>query len=601
MLYQDDDFYKTLKDVIVDDKRHETYAECVELAKKMAVHVYGDKPMYLLERARPREDNDVKVYRIENYEPTTKAGSDKAIDIVSKIFNPTLYSIRWQQQNQQVEELKQYTLDYYPNYNSIVSFNKDVLLKKMIADPNGLIAVRPKDVPTNDATKVEPIVLVYGSRNIWFQDKDHYLIHIKTEEPGENKLKTFYFEYYDKTSWIYFRSWYDASVKEIFIEDLQRYDHKFQEIPAWKLRGKSRDLDNGTIIYESFFSSALPHWNLAIIHESDLLGAYINHMHPEKYELAEECSYQFEWSGGLYPCRGGKIKYATSESEAKIMDCPKCSGTGLTSVKSPFGAYQFTKQKLDDVGGTNGLLPVGYINIPVEATKMLEERAEKMIAKGMWSINMDIEERVGENQSGVAKVIDRSAQHDTLSTIATVIFDIHTNNEFFFINKYIFGIEASSARKEEDKNLPQVNKPTMFDISSVAELVNNFKVAKDSGLDRNFLQTRQIEILSRDLSTNPDLKQFQIIMLNLDPLPGLSTDEIKSIVGREVTREDAIIHFNLKKFMHRAIQEDKNFLSKKMEEQYEKFLEYASEVVEATKVEIDENMFNEAQSASFPN
>lgn len=558
----------------------------------MGVHVYGTKPLYLLERARPREDGDVKTYRIENYEPTTKAGSDKSLDIVSKIFNPTLYSIRWNEEGNKsnIEELKKYTLDFYPEYNSLMSFNKDVVLRKMIADPNGILAVKPLEIPENDATRLKPITVVYGSNNIWFRDRDHYLIFIK-EERQDLTIKSF-FEYYDRNLYVEFSAYHDGPSDRVIVEEVFRYTHSFGEIPVWTLRGKSKDLDNGWIIYESFFSSALPHWNLAIIHESDLLGAYITHMHPQKYELAEECSYQFKWEGVGYQCQNGIISYPAKDGQYTKIDCPHCLGTGLTTVKSPYGVYQYTKSKLD-MTESRSLQPVGYISIPVDATKMLEERTEKMIQKGMWSINMDIEEKVGENQSGVAKVIDRSAQHDTLYNISTVMYDVHVNNEYYFINKYMFGVEATSAREEEDLNLPQVNKPVVFDIATVSELVNNFKVAKESGLDRNFLRVREIEILSRDMSTNPDLKNYLIALLSLDPLPLLSVDEINSIIDKTVTREDAIIHFNLKKFVDRAVNEVKGFLDKDKEGQYEKLLEYAKEVADQTKVELDENMLDE--------
>src|SRR5690606_31512404 len=225
-------------------------------------HVYGDKPMYLLERTRPREEADVKAYRIDNYEPTTKAGCDKALDIVSKIFNPTLYSIRWKEQDEQVKEIKSYTLDYYPDYNSIIAFNKDVVLRKMVADPNGIIAVKPKRIPENDATKVEPIISVYGSPNIWYRDDDHFLIFVKEEtNPDKSSREStpyFYFEYFDKNMYLEFRVYYDGTTKEIVREELKRYITNFDEIPCWYLRGKSRDLNNGWIIYESLFSSALP-------------------------------------------------------------------------------------------------------------------------------------------------------------------------------------------------------------------------------------------------------------------------------------------------------------------------------------------------------
>src|SRR6187551_908969 len=114
MIYGDKDFFERLKAIIKDGYRHPLYEVATDHAEAMGVHIYGDKPLYLLNRARPREDEDVKVYRVENYEPTTKAGADKAIDIVGKIFNPSLYSINFKEQSAQSKELQDYTLEYYP-------------------------------------------------------------------------------------------------------------------------------------------------------------------------------------------------------------------------------------------------------------------------------------------------------------------------------------------------------------------------------------------------------------------------------------------------------------------------------------------------------
>lgn len=118
MIYGTQEFAEKIKGIIKDEARHPLYHESVHHAEAMSVHIYGDKPLYLLERARPREDAEVQVYRVENYEPTTKAGADKAIDIVGKIFNPTLYSINFKEKNDQTSLLEKYTLEYFPNYNS---------------------------------------------------------------------------------------------------------------------------------------------------------------------------------------------------------------------------------------------------------------------------------------------------------------------------------------------------------------------------------------------------------------------------------------------------------------------------------------------------
>jgi hypothetical protein len=598
MIYGEEEFDDELKKMIKScserqgkEHRHSCYHECVEHAEEMSWHLYGDTPDALLDRVRPREDPEVTKYRKDNYEPTTKSAADKAINIVSKIFNPNLYSIRWKTESASGKTLKEYTLEYYPEHNSVVNYTKDVLLRKMLADPNGVAVVKLKEIPEKTNEELMPVLCLYGSSHIWNFDEDHYLIFIKDEEikaKNGGRIKWYYFEYYDKNDYLSFRA-YVTSTGKLVVEEEDNYPHNFEEIPVWRLQGVPEAKDNGEIVYKSFFNSAAPYWNLAIIHESDVLGAFINHIHPQKYELAEPCSYKM---GNQFPCRQGKIKMETGET----IDCPKCDGTGWRNMAGPYGVYKYTKEKLSEGDGPVGIDPVGYINVPIDATKMLEERAARMEKKGMWAINMDVEDEVGENQSGVAKVIDRSAQYDTLYNIGSVVFDVHLQNTFYFFNKYMFGVADRSAGKDAETNLPEINKPTQFDIASTAELVANYKVAKDSGLDPNFLQIKQIEIGTRDLTTNPDLKKFTNLLLDLDPLPGMDANTVSLNVSKYFIRQvDAVIHFNIKRFLERAIQEDKTFTEKKREEQIAVLEKYGEEVVKETKPKIDPTMLAYAQ------
>jgi hypothetical protein len=590
MIYGTQEFADRMKAVIKDDYRHPLYEQTVEHAKAMGVHIYGDKPVYLLDRARPREDEEVKAYRIENYEPTTKAGADKAIDIVGKIFNPMLYSIVFKDQTPDSELLQKYTLEYFPNYNSIVNFNKEVTLRKMLADPNGLMAIKPSEIPELDNQRIEPICVIYGSSAIWDYDREHYVVFLREE--NIERQTNYYFEYYDKNQYFEFYCWYDDPSKSIYFTEVTTpYNHNFNEIPAWFLRGKSKSIDNGMIIYESFFSSALPHWNQVVIHESDVIGAFLNHMHPISYEIVDECNYSFKYEGQGYSCRGGHIQYPGPRGTKIDMECPHCTGTGYKAVQSAYGKYQFSKQKLEDGNMPAGMMPVGFINVPTEATKLLIERCKDMNRAAMWAINMDVEDKVGESNSGVAKAIDRSAQWDTLYTIDTVVFDIHLPNQYYFINKYMFSIEARSMNKKEDKNLPSINKPTNFDILSTAERINNFAVAQKSGMDKNYLRIKSIEIANSDLSTNPDARKYLVAMLNLDPLYGFTQDEISLGVSNGVIRKvDWSVHENLKTFIDRAIKENPAFLELPKDEQIVILEKYGNELVAANKPKVDPNI-----------
>lgn len=599
MVYGSEEFDNTLINLLKysTDKdgykgKHACYQECVEHAEKMSWHLYGTTPVTLLERSRPREDPEVRDYRIANYEPTTKSAADKAINVVSKIFNPNLYSIRWKETSASGEELKKYTMEDYPAYNTLVNFTKDVLLRKMLADPNGVAVVKPGKMPETDAEQLNPIVVLFGSENIWYYDEEHYLIFIEQTEEKSNQqtIKWYYFEYYDHNQYISFRAYVTPNGKLIKVVD-ESYAHNFNALPVWRLQGLVESQNNGEVVYKSFFASAAPFWNYAIIHESDVLAAFIGHMHPLRWEITEQCNHREEWQGMMAPCRGGKIQFGrVNDAEPYIMDCPACGGTGNKN-QGPYGVIKIPKDKLDEA--LPGGKPFGYEAPPTEATKMLEERAARMEQKGLWAINMDVEDEVGEVQSGVAKAIDRSAQYDTLYNIATVVFDIHLQNFFYFFNLFMNGVKDNSLNKEADRNLPEINKPTQFDIAGTPELINNLKAAKDSGLDSSVLNIKEQEILTRDFTTNPDLKLFAQKMLDLDPLPGMVMDDISlGTMKGFISQVDAAVHFNKKRFIERAISENNDFLTLPKQEQIEILEKYGDEFVKKNKPKLDTSMLN---------
>jgi hypothetical protein len=594
MIYGEDEFNDVLVNIIKSDYRHPLYAECVRLEREMSVHIYGHKPVELLGRVRPGEDEEIKKYRLDNYEATTKAPAGKAIKIISKIFNPNLMSIIFPPDNQSAKKLQEYTTFYYPVYNSLIAYNKDVTLKKMIADANGLMAVKPQRIPQNDAERLKPIVVIYGSEKIWNWDLDHYLINIGVEDNPKGRFYTF--EYYDRTRWMKFTAHMEGSEKLIIDED-EIYPTNFvnkegeAEIPAWRLRGNSIACDDGDIMFESFFADAKPNWNLAVIHESDVLGAYVKHMNPQRVIVGEECSHEKLVEGINYRCTHGMLlgidRHKPGSPPLSYGTCDACDGKGKIS-SSPYDDHVVLKQKFDEEGIK--VDPVSYVNVPIDATKMLQERSKEMVRAGSWAINMDVEDEVGAVQSGTAKSIDRSAQSDTIYDIGAVMYDVHMQNQYYFINKYMNAINDTSAGKDADKNLPQINKPNRFNIETIAELVGNFKNGKDSGLDRNFLQAKMVEILNKDLDTNPELKKYYTVIINLDPLFGLTTDDIDSqLMKGTIKKTDVAIHFNLKPFADQALAADKNFLEKKKEEQLKVLQKYAEELVKSEQPEITLN------------
>lgn len=585
MIYGSQEFNDVLIQVIRSGYRHPYYQAATKLASDMAVHVYGEKPEELLNRVRPGEDEAIKKYRIDNYEPTTKAPCGKAIKIVSKIFNPNLSSVVFKD-TPNAKKLKEYTMEYFPVYNSIISYNKDVTLKKMISDANALQVVKPSRRPQNDAEKVRPIVVIYSSESIWYWDHEHFLVFLSKEKVKDTEYFTF--EYIDYSEIIKFRVSSPKEDQLVFevMED-ESYKHGFRDrrgdvqVPAWRLGGNYIPLPDGEVVYESFFADAQAHWNLSIIHESDVLGAFIKHMNPQRMVYGDECNNQKMVDGILYKCREGTLM----GKDGSIMECDVCGGSGKYA-SSPYQDHIILKSKLDEMG-TTSIEPVSYVRVPTDATKLLSDRADAMVAKGNAAINMDIEDKVGENQSGIAKVYDRSAQNNTIFDIASRLFDVLLNNQFYFINKWMNGVEDASAGKTTDDNLPQVNKPTQFNIESVAELIEGFKASKESGIDRNVLQAKAIDIISRDMETNPDRKKYFINIIDMDPLFGMSQDELDANLAQGlIYKTDAVIHNNTKSFVDRALSEDRNFLEASKPDKLVKLKQYAEELISAEKPKV---------------
>jgi len=577
MIYGTSDFNNLLIDMIQRDKRHDLYKETCECYEKMAVHIYGCTPDAILERTRPSEPEEVKNYRKENYEPTTKSTAGQALSIVSKIFNPRLYQIKWKNQTENGKRLQDYTLEYYPIFNSVVKFMAESGLKRMIADPNGLMAIRPVKLPENDLVTVEPIIMLYGSKSLWWKDSDCYVIHIKVEDDKAGQIHSF--TYYDKTFIVDFTVQI-ANAKEIVLNEKFKYP-TLGELPAWELQGEPQTTDEGQPYFVSYFDPALPHWNLAITHDSDLFGSYIRHLFPQKVELVEDCDYiDPDFS---QRCSQGKISIPTGGTRT----CKGCNGTGHRRTSGPYGVYQVSTDKLNG-NQTGGMVPVQYVTIPVEPTKMLEERVDRLHEKGLAALNMEIVGKVGENQSGVAKVIDRGELYDFLAKISSVVYDTHFTNIYYFFNKFMFGIQDSNPNRKLDENLPEINKPASFDISSIGEMTLDYKAAKEADVNPEYLRQKQIALISKEFSNNPDVMRRLILTAELDPLPGVTPEEADTMVmSGIISKTDAVLHFQIGKIVTQAILEDPGFYNLEPLVKIKKLTEYADKFVKENTPKLD--------------
>lgn len=601
--YEDylNDLIKIIKDPDNDDLKGGGYVHAVKHAKEMGVHLNGDRPIELLERVRPREDPEITAYRLQSYEPTTKSRADKGVSLTSKIFHPKLSAVK-PADNKQGQQLYEYAMVEYPEYNSVFSYLADYLLKKTLTDANALLVVEPGKIPYRqdgedlivDQTKqVMPVVNCYPSKDVYFFEDGIAIIFLYMEEENEGgvKVKYYYYKAVDQENITEFRL-YTTNGQTYAYDELSSYNHKFNITPAWRTGGAYDQHHKG--MFESFFYPAVPHWNKAINAESDLDGAFITSIHPWRWETAEECEFvERSETGPGYPCMNGWI-VNLEKKDTHI--CPSCNGAGRMSRRGPFGVSLVSKDKLSDPQG-NQLAnpPGGYIPVDTAPTELLDQRVDKLEKKGFSALAMDIINEIGENQSGVAKEYDRTELHDFLGRVSTLFFDKHLKNIFYFFARYMFFNATPDQIKTYE---PTVIKPNDFDILTTSELMDQLKTSKDSGVNPVYLRAKDLEVINKEFQNMPEVLKFMNLCVMLDPLAEISrTDIAQMVLDKSITQITAIIHDNIQPFVRRALVEDPQFGDKEYMEQMEVIEGYAAETAEAineeSKVKIDMMAFEQ--------
>lgn len=585
MIIDSQEFRDELLRLITDkDHKHSCYKDCCDHADDMAVHVYGANPTKILERVRPREDQATKDYRLQSWQPITKSTCQKGISILSKMANPSLYGIR-PGKGTEGAALYKYGMEEYPGFKSVVNYFFEAAMQKMLADPNGVFAVRPMIFPKTDVERAMPIIKVYGSRNVWSFDFEHHLIFLR-KETTEQGLTIYYFEYYDKGKVVEFTAW-TITGKEVIIDETKRYVTNFEKVPVWPLMGLIESLDDGSVMFRSFFDAAAPFWNEVVNHWSDMKGALVNHIHPLRVEASVGCDYV---NDKHQVCTRGVL--IDPDSGART-PCPSCAGSGVKGMaNSPFSVIRVNvdQYKNEANGNISGIAPVSYVNVPTDATQMLKEHCYELLEMGLNALNMDVVNKIGENQSGRAKVIDRGELYDFLYKIASVVFDTHISNFFYFFNAYMFKVEAESkGRTKVDDNLPEISKPVQFDISTAQELLAEFDQAKKAGANPDYLKVKQKEINGKEWATYPELRDKMNLILDCDPFPTMAvTDlELESANGW-VNDLDVIIHFNVSQFVDRALLENKQFAKMPSDQRKVILTGYAKEIQAANRQKLEQ-------------
>lgn len=553
------------------------YRECSEKdAEELRVHADGLKPTLLLCTRRPNEPIEVKEYRESIWEPVTREPISKVISSLQKIRRSPDWVIKYPDETQFGRITEGATLDDYsevnfPYFRSVTNWMYALYLRKYLIDANSVVLIRPMDMPDKFGF-IQPIPTIFDSCHVIEIVEDDYAVLWNPQ--GCNY-------YDDKQQYQKGKSFYIVTTQDIYRYDqaknntyplAEEYHHGLGILPAFKTPAMIKDAYDGRFYNQSRIEGMVCHLNEAAREYSDLQAAKVNHMYPERWEYTQnqcaDCAGLGRRNNPLYladPACGC----------APIIECTTCGGRGY-KVAGPFAKILVTPLPNTENGNVP-TPPAGYIEKDVEIIKVQEASVDAHIYKALSSVNMEYLAQVPLVQSGAAKEVDRSESANTVHSVAEDL--VSAMDRVYYINaKYRYSSLYSDDQIIE--MLPQIPVPERFDLITAAQSLTELKLAKDGKANPLILNAMERDYVEKRFSTDPEVSDSLMLELELDPLPNISEDDKNSrLQNNGITQETYVISSNIHDFVERAIIENPRFPALRPQEQRDKMMEYAQEMI----------------------
>jgi hypothetical protein len=549
---------------VKNEKRHSFYIDSVRLYDAIRVHSDGEYPESLIGKRRPAESVTIKNYRKEIHSPITKPYFSKVQTSLGKIRKSSDYNIHFDDDKvpaviKEDETLKSYTTDNFPKFTSLDNWFWSICFKNLLADPNAIALIDVINPLKQDTEYFKPYPTIYNSDQILdYKEYEFYFLKSKEayyyQEKKELKEGAVYFHVTTTTIERYeqINSKGDYSFTE--------FVHGLNYLPIVKLHGVSKKDNLVNTLFDSRIAGMLPEFDEAMREYSDLQAEIVQHIHSTLWALnARDCK----------TCKGmGFVK--TKDNPA--VECHVCKGTGTY----PFNPFETLSLKAPEPGANMPPTPpAGFITKQIDIAKLQDQRVQDHIYRGLSAISFEFLMNTPLNQSGAAKEVDKSELNTFVYSMAEDCIRV-IDNCFSIINDYRYSYIIPDMETREEM-LPRIEIPTKYDIVTDQMISEDIKRMKDAKFNQKIIAAAEVDYVGKRFLTDDDLKELVLAMYDLDPLSGVSEDDItQQFTNSGISKVNYVIHCNIKQFVEMAMEEDDAFLELTMKEKRTKMEEYAT-------------------------
>lgn len=418
---------------------------------------YEGKPVEAIQKAFPNEDELVKQYRLDNYEPVTRSPLFRAIDEIWRMFSESRHSITIKN-----EEFAAYADRIAWDGHNLKQWLFRVGYAYRVVDPNGYVFVKPKgEGIVNGMKRVDLDLTVVNSKSVIIERPD-LIAWTETEDNEGYDFLNMNATVHYVTDEVYATSTPGkAGIRQMKLV----FNHQLKRLPCIRLGGRtvvelSKNL-KPEIRQISDFTHALSIMNRFAVIDSQCESVTYSSCFPFKFINGVTCAV----------CAGnGVTSVATVEGAPKrTSTCKTCKGSGKVFPISPLNGYFVNPppagMTADDRKMQADKPPIQFVGPPIETILHLSERRDKL--KKEVEDSLDIQQNLAIAQSAVSKEQDRQGSYIQLARISDYWFNV--------VIKGVIEIGLGLFEPvEEKRGEVVVVPPVSFDIKDEFALLNEF-------------------------------------------------------------------------------------------------------------------------------
>lgn len=543
----------------------------------MKIHADGIFPEKMIRERRPNEPLTVLDYRISIFVAKTKPYFDKILNTLQKIRRSSDWSIKYPQGSFdkiiEGEKLDDYLEDNYSTFESLTNWVFSYMLRCYLIDPNSLLLVAPLEIPTMENEFLKPVCTVFSSCEVIDYIEGDYAVM-------ENRVGCWY--YTQNRMLKQGKSFYVITTKSISRYDqingrgeyseVFYFEHELDLLPVFKIGATTVDVYGNHVLYESRISGILPEFNEALREYSDLQAAKVLHLYPERWEYTQnEC----------VKCKGTGQRIGVVNGESCQVTCDTCGGQGYIA-SGPYSKMLIRPNSADQLQVPTP--PAGFVEKDVEIIKLQEVSVEQHIYNALASINFEFLTETPLNQSGKAKEVDRDDLNTMVHSIAEDIVRV-MDKIYYIVALYRYQMQYTA--EEIYEMLPDIAVPEKFDILSTKYFDEMITSAINNKLNPAILNQLQVSYATKVFNNDLDISSYVGMILNIDPLAGISEDDKMSRLSNEgITKLDYVVSSNINKFVAEAVEANPEFDDLEITQQKEIIYAMAQEQIDSQVVDV---------------